>query len=96
MFAPRTPAPRFAPRAEAPSRPAREYTPRPPRAPVSTEPAVLDTTPALSRLIAGMKSSFLPREEDTTSMRVIALSSHDGIDPLFMIRSDETTVLMGS
>ena len=96
MFAPRTPAPRLAPRAEAPSRPAREYTPRPPRAPVSTEPAVLDTTPALTRLIAGMKSSFLPREEDTMSMRIVALSHHDSTDPLFMIRSDDTTVLMGS
>ena len=96
MFAPRTPAPRLAPRADTQARPAREYTPRPPRAPVSTEPAVLDTTPALTRLIAGMKSSFLPREDDTSSIRVIALSSHEGIDPLFMVRSDETTVLMGS
>jgi hypothetical protein len=43
-----------------------------------------------------MKSSFLPREEDATSVRIVALSSHTGIDPLFMIRSDDTTVLMGS
>ena len=43
-----------------------------------------------------MKSSFLPREEDTMSVRIVALSSHTTIDPLFMIRSDDTTVLMGS
>ncbi len=96
MFAPRTPAPRLVTRADMQSRPAREYTPRPPRPLQATEPAVIDTTPALTRLIAGMKSSFLPREDDTSSIRVIALSSHEGIDPLFMVRSDETTVLMGS
>jgi hypothetical protein len=43
-----------------------------------------------------MKSSFLPREDDSSSVRIVALSAHDSRDPLFMIRSDETTVLMGS
>jgi hypothetical protein len=32
------------------------------------------TTPALRRLIDGMKSSFLPREEDTTVTRMTVLS----------------------
>ncbi len=94
VLAPRTPA---LSRVDAiASRPPREHIPRPSRAPVSLEPAILDTTPALTRLIAGMKSSFLPREEDTMSMRVIALSDHAWVDPLFMIRSDETTILVGS
>jgi hypothetical protein len=74
-YAPRAQAPRSTPRVDTQSRPPRDYTPRPPR-PVSTEPAIIDTTPALTRLIAGMKSSFLPREDDTTSMRIIALSDH--------------------
>ncbi len=60
------------------------------------EPAIVDTTPVLSRLIAGMKSSFLPREEDPGSVRIIALSSHMSIDPLFMVRQEDTTILVGS
>ncbi len=95
-FAPRTIAPRLALRSDTQSRPAREFVPRSHRAPVSSEPTILDTTPALTRLIAGMKSSFLPREDDTTSMRIVALSGHTGTDPLFMLRSDDTTILLGS
>ena len=79
------------------------FVPRPPRAPeprkrapVSYEPAVLDTTPALSRLIAGMKSSFLPREEDMSTVRMVSLSPVDAIDPLFLVRQDDTTILVGS
>lgn len=52
------------------------------------------TTPALSRLISGMKSSFLPREDDMSTMRMIALSAPSGQDPLFMIRQDDTTFLL--
>ena len=90
-----TPRP-SAPRPDAASRPPREYTPRPPRPVQSSEPAIVDTTPALSRLIAGMKSSFLPREDDMTALRIVSLSSSTGSDPLFMMRSDDTTVLVGS
>ncbi len=92
--APRPLAPRPTPRANISPRPIRE--PSPARSPLPTEPAIIDNTPALSRLIAGMKSSFLPREEDTTSVRIVALSASTGIDPLFMIRCDDTTILMGS
>ena len=67
---------------------------RPPRPVTPAEPAMIDTTPALSRLIAGMKSSFLPREEDMTSVRIITLSGHTSVDPLFLIRQDDTTILM--
>lgn len=59
-----------------------------------TEPAFIDTTPALARLIAGMKSSFLPREEDITSVRIVSLSSSTDTDPLFLIRQDDTTILL--
>jgi hypothetical protein len=69
-------------------------TPSRTRSPIATEPAIIDNTPALSRLIAGMKSSFLPREEDMTTTRIIALSDHTSIDPLFMVRSDDTTILV--
>ena len=94
---PRTPTPRSVPRANVPSpRPTRESSSLPSRSSVPAEPAIIDNTPALSRLIAGMKSSFLPREEDMTSVRIVALSAYDSIDPLFMIRCDDTTILMGS
>ncbi|MFZ2255826.1 MAG: hypothetical protein WAW59_08160 [Patescibacteria group bacterium] len=33
--------------------------------------------PALTRLIDGMKPSFLPREEDTSVMRMVPLSPAD-------------------
>lgn len=54
------------------------------------------TTPALRRLIDGMKSSFLPREDDTSVVRMVALSSHEAVDPLFLITRGDTTVLIGS
>lgn len=95
MFAPRQPSPRLPSRTNPTQIPPRSTPPRA-RAPISTEPAVIDITPALSRLIAGMKSSFLPREEDTSIVRIVALSGHTAIDPLFLIRQDDTTILMGS
>jgi hypothetical protein len=99
---PRTSTPRPMHPANGGTRPPRDAfiprppVPRPPRPSLPAEPAIIDTTPALSRLIAGMKSSFLPREDDMTSVRIIALSSHTSIDPLFLIRQDDTTILMGS
>ncbi len=95
MFAPRNTSPRLPSRTNPAQLSPRSTLPRA-RAPISTEPAVIDTTPALSRLIAGMKSSFLPREEDMTTVRIIALSDHTSIDPLFMVRCDDTTILVGS
>lgn len=52
--------------------------------------------PPLVRLIDGMKPSFLPREEDTTTMRLIAISSHEVTDPLLLLTRDDTTILVGS
>lgn len=95
MFAPRNTSPRLPSRTNPTQLPPRSTPPRT-RAPISTEPAVIDTTPALARLIAGMKASFLPREEDTSIVRIVALSGHTAIDPLFLIRQDDTTILMGS
>lgn len=54
------------------------------------------TTPALRRLIDGMKSSFLPREDDTTVTRMTVLSPVETPDPLILITRDDTTVLVGS
>ncbi len=89
----RAPVPRLSPRPDTLPRVSRAPAPR--IAP-SLEPAFIDKTPALSRLIAGMKPSFLPRDEDTSSMRIIALSAPTSTDPLFMIRCDDTTILIGS
>lgn len=81
------------------SRPPRESQPVRPSRPRSTQShdvTIVDNTPALSRLIAGMKSSFLPREEDSADIRLVALSHHTSADPLFLMRSDDTTILVGS
>ncbi len=74
------------------TRPPRETRPAT-RSPQAVEPAFIDTTPALARLIAGMKSSFLPREEDIMNVRIVSLSNPTDIDPLFLIRQDDTTIL---
>lgn len=50
----------------------------------------------LARLVDGMKPSFLPKEEDTNIVRLIALSSAEVRDPLFLMNRDDTTILMGS
>lgn len=63
---------------------------------LSNDIASIDTSSALSRLITGMKPSFLPRDEDMTNVRIIALSWHNEKDPLFLIRQDDTTILVGS
>lgn len=43
-----------------------------------------------------MKASFLPREEDTSVVRVVALSHQTNSDPLFLIRQDDTAIVVGS
>ena len=53
MFAPRNQAPRIAPRTNTATSPSRAISPRT-RSPIPTEPAIIDNTPPLSRLIAGM------------------------------------------
>jgi hypothetical protein len=81
-------------RPQAPSR--RVHSPQPPtRSMQDTAPEPI-ALPSLTRLIEGMKSSFLPREEDSSVMRMIALSSPTVQDPLFMVTRDDTTVLIGS
>jgi hypothetical protein len=52
--------------------------------------------PTLTRLIDGMKSSFLPREEDTSVVRLVSLSVHGTPDPLTLVTRDDTTILIGS
>lgn len=54
------------------------------------------STPVLTRLTEGMKSSFLPREEDTTIVRIVVLSDPSVVDPLMLITRDDTTILLGS
>jgi hypothetical protein len=75
----------------------RDNAPRPRQTSSHTqEPAIIDNTPALTRLIAGMKSSFLPREDDTSVIRVVSLSHNANSDPLFLIRQDDTSIVVGS
>lgn len=74
-------------------------TNRPPRKPQSSQAPIgrsLDETPALERLVQSMKSSFLPTLESPLALRVVPLSSANVVDPLFLIRRDDTTILIGS
>ena len=42
-----------------------------------------------------MKTSFLPKDQ-TTGIRLIALTPASTLDPLFLIRQNDTTILVGS
>lgn len=64
---------------------------RPPRDEAPTE-----QLPALTRLIASMKPSFLAKEEDADVARLLLLSSPASTDPLFLVKQDDTTLLIGS
>jgi hypothetical protein len=66
------------------------------RPPAQVEPPTLGDLPALTRLIAGMKPSFLPNEDNINLMRVVMLSPAWSSNPLALLRSDVTTVLVGS
>lgn len=83
-----------------PPRPVRSETPgreqAPVRAPRPMPVPEATTTPVLSRLIDGMKPSFLPREEDAGVLRMVILSAPDATDPLILITRDDTTVILGS
>lgn len=92
-FTPRPPVEAPRPEMRAP-RPQIERTERPVQR-VTAAPEA-PTTPALRRLIDGMKSSFLPREDDTTVTRMTVLSPVETPDPLILITRDDTTVLVGS
>lgn len=84
----------------------RELTPRPASSLVKRTPPSQDRaqTPVLAfqdvlplvRLVQGMKSSFLPQMENSLATRIVPLSSSDMVDPLFLVRRDDTTVLIGS
>ena len=63
---------------------------------VSTITPETTNIPTLTRLIDGMKSSFLPREEDASVLRLVVLSAPNITDPLMLITRDDTTVLVGS
>lgn len=43
-----------------------------------------------------MKTSFLPKEEDTSIMRLVSLSPSNQKDPLMLITRDDETLLFGS
>lgn len=92
-FAPRPPQDAPRPEMRAP-RPQIERTERPVQRATAAPEA--PTTPALRRLIDGMKSSFLPREDDTSVTRMTVLSPVDTLDPLILVTRDDTTVLVGS
>lgn len=90
------PVARVAPptRTPAPAREARPQTQQRLERPVALPEA--SNIPALTRLIDGMKPSFLPREEDTSVMRMVPLSPADWVDPLLLVTRDDTTILVGS
>jgi hypothetical protein len=92
-FAPRPPVDAPRPEMRAP-RPQIERAERPVQR-ATTAPEA-PTTPALRRLIDGMKSSFLPREEDASVTRMTVLSPVETLDPLLLVTRDDTTVLVGS
>jgi hypothetical protein len=50
----------------------------------------------LVRLVQGMKSSFLPQCDNTQAIRIVPLSLADAHDPLFLVRRDDSTILIGS
>ncbi len=79
-------------RTQTPEKP--RMTDRPLR-PASVTPDPINI-PTLTRLIDGMKSSFLPREEDTSVVRLVSLSVHGTPDPLTLVTRDDTTILIGS
>lgn len=56
----------------------------------------IKSTPPLSRLIDGMKPSFLPKEEDTNVVRLVILSQSGHTDPLMLITRNDTTILLGT
>lgn len=56
----------------------------------------IKSTPPLSRLIDGMKPSFLPKEEDTNIVRLVILSQSGHTDPLMLITRNDTTILLGT
>lgn len=78
------------------ARPAAPLAARRPQAARPVPVAEASPLPALVRLIDGMKPSFLPREEDTTVMRLVPISSHETPDPLLLITRDDTTLVVGS
>lgn len=55
----------------------------------------LSQKPSLIRLIDSMKPSFLPLSEGAM-IRLISLSSADILDPMFLIRTGESSLLIGT
>jgi hypothetical protein len=88
----RAPTPRVS--HPAPVVPPRERAPRPPVGDFAPSPQ--STLPALTRLVGGMKSSFLPIEDDSSTVRLVSLSSSSHRDPLMLMRRDDATILIGS
>ncbi|MBP9779439.1 hypothetical protein KBD33_02315 [Candidatus Gracilibacteria bacterium] len=79
-----------------PARATKDYDTRRPHQSTQVEPPSLGDAPALTRLINGMKPSFLPNEDNMNLMRAIVLSSAGEKNPLTLLRSDATTVLIGT
>ncbi len=90
------------------SQPSRTHSARPPqrtpapvisRPPVSREETVFapkEQELPLKALVAYMKPSFLPHEEDSSLLRMVILSSPWEKDPFILLRRDATTILVWS
>lgn len=59
-------------------------------------PPNLGEMPPLTRIVTSMKSSFFPREDDASVVRMVVLSPSAHKDPLILIRRDDETVLFGT
>jgi hypothetical protein len=57
------------------------------------KPIAVSSEPILTRMLASMKPSFFPRQDDGV-LRMVALSHPQSKDPLFIFRQDETTILV--
>ena len=79
-------------------RPSQSGSPHRPNTPRPTPSHVPEVAPKLplEKLIDGMKSSFLPKEEDPSVMRMVILSEQKAEDPLMMFSLFDATILLGS
>lgn len=73
----------------------RDISPRSSRSVEPTAP-LLPELDSLTRLITSMKASFLPKEDDMNSLRVVMFSSSSHADPLMLATRDDETILIGS
>lgn len=75
--------------------PKRETPPRPSRPTEMVSPIIPELDP-LTRLVNSMKASFLPKEDDMNTVRMVILSEATHTDPLILTTRDDETILIGS